>query len=101
MDIRHIKIPANVDWASVPEIIEAACVELGLIQSLRGSLAKYPGAIHWHYKMPGQTGTLEVTASENRKEIWISVQSGRKAEWIPAIAKQLIVMIETRLAASR
>lgn len=98
MEIRHIRTPADLDWTGVPEIIEAACAELGLTQSLRGSLAKYPDAIHWHYKMPAQSGTLEVTSSEKRREVWISVQSGRRAAWIPDRAEQLAAMIESRLA---
>lgn len=97
MEIRHIKTPSKVDWSAAPAIIEAACTELGLVQGLRGSLAKYPGAIHWHYKMPAQAGTLEITVSESRHEIWISVQSGRRAEWIPDKVAQIVAMVEARL----
>ena len=91
-------MPSKMDWSAAPAIIESTCAELGLVQSLRGSLAKYPGAIHWHYKMPAQTGTLEITVSESRHEIWISVQSGRRAEWIPDKVEQIVAMVEARLA---
>ena len=86
-----------MDWSAAPATIEVTCAELGLVQSLRGSLAKYPGAIHWHYKMPEQAGTLEITMSERRQEIWISVQSGRRAEWILDKVEQIVAMVEARL----
>jgi len=50
--VREIEIPlaANADCRGVEQAIERAVRGCGLRVSMRGSLAKFPGCIHWHLK---------------------------------------------------
>ena len=72
-----------------PAKIDAAVKRCGLVVSMRGSLAKYPGCIHWHLKRGRERGTLEVTIWPAEGRLWLSVQEGRKANWISGAIEQL------------
>ena len=57
------------------------------------TLKKFPGCTHWHARNPGRSGTLELTLWPQQHRAWITIQSGRTAEWIteklPEIQKAL------------
>jgi hypothetical protein len=57
-----VEVPAEADFRRVETAVEKCCREMGLIQAMKGTLAKYPGCVHWHYKKPRVSGTLEVTS---------------------------------------
>jgi hypothetical protein len=62
--------------------IAATLMTAGLDISRRGTLKKFPGCIHWHAKRRGQAGTLEITLWPRQHRAWITIQSGRRANWI-------------------
>jgi dihydroxyacetone kinase-like protein len=43
--------------------MEMVCEYANLRVTLKGTLKKYPGCIHWHLKREGERGTLEMTWS--------------------------------------
>jgi hypothetical protein len=49
---------------------------------MKGTLRMFPGCMHWHFKKPPQSGTLEATMWPSAQRIWLSVQSRRHADWI-------------------
>jgi hypothetical protein len=72
------------DARRIERTVETVLREFGLQQSLKGTLGTYRGCLHWHFKKPRISGTLEVTAWPVKKRLWFSVQSGRVADWINA-----------------
>ena len=62
--------PDDVAEANVITHVEACCCAIGLTQTLRGTLGKYPGCTHWHYKNGKATGVLEITVWPNQHRLW-------------------------------
>ena len=96
----EVQLPERVVPSEAVVAIEAACVDAGLRCALKGSLRSYPGSDHWHYKRDREPGTLEVTLWPARRRLWLSVQAGRRAEWIEPLIEPLRQEIERRLRAA-
>jgi hypothetical protein len=92
--IEHDVALAGVDGAEVPELVERLCAAQGLTRTLLGTLKSYPGSMHWHFARPRQRGTLEVTWIAASGRLWLSMQSGRSANWIGPAMAQLKVELE-------
>jgi hypothetical protein len=90
-------IPKQCDLAAAEVLIERACAESGLLVGMKGSLASYPGCVHWHYKKPNQKGTLELPLYGKESRLWAQVQDGRKAAWIEVELPRLQRAIEREL----
>ncbi|HEY2981375.1 MAG TPA: hypothetical protein VGJ22_09365 [Anaerolineales bacterium] len=88
----EITIPPHLKPASVPDAVERVCADFGLERVSLGTLASYPGCVHWHYKQGKQGGTLEITWWEPR--LWIKVAAGRSADWIMECIPQIKRAIE-------
>ncbi len=94
----EVIVPVQADLAQAEQLIEQCCAAEGLLISLKGSLASYPGCIHWHYKQGTQRGTLEITLWPKAGRIWFSVHSGRTAAWIEEAVARLKETLEKNLA---
>jgi len=90
----HVRSGCNP--ANAEKVIERVCEERGLILALKGSLAKFPGSVHWHYKKEGR-GTLELTLLRDGRRLWAKVQDGRKAKWIEDELPHVRKAIERKL----
>lgn len=75
-------VPARCDLGKAEALIERVCAAHGLHAAMKGSLATYPGSVHWHYKQLKETGTLELTLLRGDRRIWAAVHTNRKAAWI-------------------
>jgi len=88
-----IAVPESADFRRVSGKVESCCRRLGLVVGMKAELRKHPGSTHWHYKRPKQSGTLEITVWPSERRVWITVQDGRRAEWIeeimPALGREL------------
>jgi hypothetical protein len=82
--VRTIEIPwpGDVDCQIVEEAIDEAITGIGLTVTLRGSLKKFPGCIHWHARNGRESGTLEITLWPQQRRAWFTIQDGRRAPWI-------------------
>lgn len=101
--MREIDIALRND-ATQQEIVSAidvACREAGLTQVSKGSLGKYPGCVHWHYKLAEQPGTLEITYWPRAKRAWFALRANRYAPWMDTLVPQLKLDIERWLIANR
>ena len=96
----EIELPPSANLSKAEKTIEATLAAVGLQASPRETLKKFPGCIHWHAKSPGQRGTLELTLWPQQRRAWISIQSGRAAEWIteelPKMQQALSKQLATR-----
>jgi hypothetical protein len=63
-------------------IIDHAIADSGLNVTLRATLRKFPGCIHWHVKRGKESGTLEITFWPQERRAWFTIQDSRTAEWI-------------------
>jgi hypothetical protein len=90
-------VPRNADLVRAKRLIEKICVRRGLTLATKGSLATYPGCVHWHYKRQKQKGTLELTLFARDRRVWAKVQDGRKASWIDEELPGLQAAIEHAL----
>lgn len=94
-----LPVAGTVDLFDIASVVEGSCDHMGLRQTMKGTLGKYPGCVHWHYKLPGQSGTLEVTAWPAERKLWITVQDRRRAAWIDESLPGLKGEMKQRLAA--
>ena len=78
----EIHLPPHLLPESISSFVEETCNSLNLDLATRGTLAKYPSCIHWHYKKGKARGTLEITWWEREHRLWIKVAAGRRADWI-------------------
>lgn len=90
----ELQIPENIKTASLVQVVERVCADHGLICTLNGSLVKYPGSIHWHFKQSRQKGTLEITWWESKHRLWFKVAENRKGTWMEASIPLLKEQIE-------
>lgn len=99
MQIFEIDLSSRVNILSgnIEVEIENFLQKEGLTLSFKGTLARYPRSIHWHWMKQGNTGTLELTFWPSQSRLWFHVQSGRRADWITAILPLLISAIENQL----
>jgi|SRR5579864_7954273 len=94
-----LPVPAGADFFRVASVVEGSCDHMALRQTMKDTLSRYPGCVHWHYKRPGQSGTLEVTAWPAERKLWITVQDSRRAAWIDESLPGLKAEMKQRLAA--
>jgi hypothetical protein len=92
--IEHeVPVPNGTDTAQVEQTVASCCAADGLRNTLKGTLARYPGSVHWHYAQPRERGTLEITWWPRAERLWFKVSRGRSAPWIderlPALQQAL------------
>jgi hypothetical protein len=95
-----IKLPRGAEDKDIISAVDAAARELGLTQVSKGSLGLYPGSTHWHYKLGGQTGTLEITFWPKEQRAWFALRANRYAKWMDEVVPQLKTDIERWLIAN-
>lgn len=84
MENSEIELGPGIDLAGVERTIDTTLAAAGLEIALRGGLKKFPGCTHWHARLPGHSGTLEITLWPQERRAWFTVQNGRRAAWIEA-----------------
>ena len=67
--------------------------------TLKGTLAKYPGCVHWHFKRDRQPGTLEITLWDREGKVWFPTRPGRTGGWVEDSIERIRQSLEQRLAA--
>jgi hypothetical protein len=92
-----IPLPVDVDCGVIEKAIDETIPALGLTTTMRDTLKKYPGCVHWHVKYGRRPGTLELTLWPQQQRAWFSVQSGRTAPWIEGKMQAMHEAIQERL----
>ena len=68
----------------------AECRNRGLVVVSERRLAGRPGSRHWHLRIPGRSGTLELNAWQDR--VWVKVHPLREGAWAAGLAEELAEM---------
>lgn len=63
------------------------CRRRGLVVRSNRELAGRTGSHHWHLRIPGRPGTLELSEWQNR--VWVKVHPLRDGGWASALAHEL------------
>jgi hypothetical protein len=92
-----LQIPSGVNRERLVKVVEQVCTANDLACARKGTLAGYPGYIHWHFRLGKQKGTLEITGWESVNRLWFKVARGRTGEWIHEALPKLKKQIESSL----
>ena len=63
------------------------CRRRGLVVQRERELAGRTGSRHWHLRIPGRGGTLELSAWQGR--VWVKVHPLRDGGWAKDFAREL------------
>jgi hypothetical protein len=63
------------------------CCRRGLVVQSERELAGRSGSRHWHLRIPGRPGTLELNAWQDR--VWVKVHPLRDGGWASDLAHEL------------
>jgi hypothetical protein len=74
---------------SAEQVLEE-CGRRGLVVRNERELAGRTGSRHWHLRVPGRPGTLELNLWQNR--VWVNVHPLRDGGWATAMAHELSVL---------
>lgn len=85
----EIEIPEGNAIECLEAKVELWAGEIGLTCTLKTSLRKSVGSIHWHFKQGKTRGTLEVTLSPSSGRLWCSIQAGRTGDWLEGAIQSL------------
>jgi hypothetical protein len=94
----EVNLPPGADLSEAELLIEMCCASEGLRMTLKGSLSKYPGSVHWHFKRDDERGTLEVTLWSRARRVWFSIQAGRTGNWIEESIMRVSKALERNLS---
>jgi hypothetical protein len=98
--LRNVEIVlGSIAEREVARGIDLAIVESGLRVTMRGTLRKFPGCVHWHVKRGREAGTLEITVWEGRA--WFTIQEGRKGKWVEEGMGLLVDALRRRMRGER
>src|SRR5688572_17762825 len=92
-----VQLIENADLDAAQTLVERLCAEDGLRLTLKGTLAKYPGSVHWHYRRGRERGTLEITLWSLRRRLWFKVSDGRGGDWMDETIVRLKSALEAYL----
>ena len=91
----ELQITVDATRDEVVRVVEQTCIANDLTCARKGTLAGYPGCIHWHFRNDKQKGTLEITWWENENRLWFKVAGGRTGDWINEALPRLKEKIES------
>lgn len=72
------------------EVLKEKLAYLNCEVTLETTLRSLPDSFHWHIKKASEKrGVLEFTFDPRTGQRWLSVQSGREADWIDEVIAEL------------
>ena len=92
-ELRSDSFVLELDLKVTADQALAECRERGLVVQSERALAARPGSHHWHLRIPGRTGTLELNEWETR--VWVKVHPMRDGGWATALAHELTALPES------
>jgi hypothetical protein len=77
----------ELDLRVTPQQALAECHRRGLVVVRERELAGRVGSRHWHLRIPGRPGTLEL--NEWQERVWVKVHPSREGSWAIDLAREL------------
>lgn len=77
----------EVDLRLTADQALAECQRRGLVITSQRELAGRAGSSHWHLRIPGCAGTLELNQWQGR--VWVKVHPLRPGTWATDLAQEL------------
>ena len=77
----------ELDLTLTAEQVLEECRGRGLVVRSERELAGRCGSHHWHLRLPGRAGTLELNEWQDR--VWVKVHPRRDGGWAVALAREL------------
>ena len=97
----EVDVPPHIELTEWESAIEAGCLASGLRVTLKGTLAQYPGSVHWHLKQGRQRGTLELTLWSQTRRLWFKVSAARQGAWMASVIPPLKYHLEQQWSSRR
>ncbi len=88
MPYRRAMLELSVDLSA--ELVLQECARRGLVIRSERELGGCKGGRHWHLRLPGRAGTLEL--NECRGQVSMKVHPRRDGGWAGALAAELHAM---------
>ena len=96
----ELEVPDGIREDALIRCVQEVCATNNLTCTLKGTLAKYHGSVHWHFKKDKQKGIVEITWWKTKQRLWFKVADNRTGEWISASLPKLKEEIEQQLIKS-
>lgn len=98
----EIELPEILLADAVIPAVESVASDASLQVTMKGTLKKFPGCVHWHFKRKDNPGILEITWWFNEDEkssprLWFTVHNNRKADWMLKLMPVLKKKLEAKL----
>jgi hypothetical protein len=97
----EINIAGAWNDSTISRAVERVAKAHELSAQLKCELRSFPGSVHWHFKKPRESGTIEITMWPQKRRLWMSVQSGRQARWIGDAVPTMINELQRALGAEQ
>lgn len=100
-----VQLPTTLNAGAVEATVESIAREAVLTVTMKDTLKKFPGCVHWHLKRGKELGVLEVTwwpdgGKKRASRLWFSAHGNRQAAWMLDLTPTLKRKIEVHLAAN-
>lgn len=92
-----IQLPKGVDATTIVKLIDTAIQAAGLTTTMRNTLRKYPGCIHWNLVNDHKPGALELTYWPKEDRGWITIPDGPRAAWVPEKVEKISDFVKDRI----
>ena len=90
----EVNVPPEIKLVKWESKIESNCLAHDLRVTLKGTLAQYPGSVHWHLKQGRRPGTLELTLWPQTQRLWFKVSAARHGAWMASVIPSLKHQLE-------
>ncbi len=95
-----VELPRGMDPTTLVKTIDVAIQSAGLITTMRNTLRKYPGCVHWNIANASQPGALELTFWPKEDRGWFTVPDGPQVGWIREKIEEICDIVRERMEKS-
>jgi hypothetical protein len=94
------ELPQGIEATTMVKTIDEAIRSAGLITTMRNTLRKHPGCVHWNIANSGQPGAIELTYWPKEDRAWITLPDGPRPGWSGEKMSELGDIVRERIGRS-
>jgi len=91
------ELPHGIEPTTLVQTIDDAIRSVGLMTTMRNTLRKYPGCVHWNLANGSQPGAIELTYWPKEDRAWFTFADGPRPGWTGAKIEELGDVIRERI----